>query len=169
MLLRLFCFFCAFNYAQPALPKLWASKPHQQSCKASFVLSLGDQGPRGVVQGSSASLGKSGAGSKGSKGPGSKAKDPIQERKEAQLADEAQVCSPLLAAIMSISLSCIKRQRGLYAFYILSSICAVSATVSRPAVPNLASVWWSWPPYQPGSSPMKADLFFVHTLHSTIA
>lgn len=46
-----------------------------------------------MLQGSSASLGKSGSGSKGGKGPGSKAKDPIQERKEAQLADEAQVLS----------------------------------------------------------------------------
>ena len=44
-----------------------------------------------LLQGSSASLGKSGSTSKGGKGPGSKAKDPIQERKEAQLADEAQV------------------------------------------------------------------------------
>lgn len=44
-----------------------------------------------LLQGSSASLGKSGGASKGGKGPGSKAKDPIQERREAQLADEAQV------------------------------------------------------------------------------
>ena len=44
-----------------------------------------------LVQVSSASLGKSGSASKGGKGPGSKAKDPIQERKEAQLVDEAQV------------------------------------------------------------------------------
>lgn len=44
-----------------------------------------------LLQGSSASLGKSGGASKAGKGPGSKAKDPIQERKEAQLADEAQV------------------------------------------------------------------------------
>ena len=52
-----------------------------------------------MLQGSSASLNKSGASSKGGKGPGSKAKDPIQERKEAQLADEAQVlCAHLLPA-----------------------------------------------------------------------
>lgn len=52
-----------------------------------------------VVQGSSASLGKSGSASKGGKGPGSKAKDPIQERKEAQLADEAQVHTPCLLSL----------------------------------------------------------------------
>ena len=44
----------------------------------------------------SSSSGKGVASSKGGKAPGSKAKDPIQERKEAQLADEAQVYKPLL-------------------------------------------------------------------------
>ncbi len=39
----------------------------------------------------SSSSGKGVASSKVGKAPGSKAKDPIQERKEAQLADEAQV------------------------------------------------------------------------------
>ena len=62
-----------------------------------------------MVQGSSASLGKSGASSKGGKGPGSKAKDPIQERKEAQLADEAQVLTPCLDG----TLSCIEMLRGM--------------------------------------------------------
>ena len=38
--------------------------------------------------------GKGGAAGKGPKGAG-KAKDPIQERKEAQLADEAQVMHPM--------------------------------------------------------------------------
>lgn len=52
-----------------------------------------------LMQGSSASLGKSGSTSKGGKGPGSKAKDPIQERKEAQLADEAQVLTLCLPSI----------------------------------------------------------------------
>ena len=44
----------------------------------------------------SSSSGKGVASSKGGRAPGSKAKDPIQERKEAQLADEAQVHKLLL-------------------------------------------------------------------------
>ena len=47
----------------------------------------------------SSSSGKGIASSKGGKAPGSKAKDPIQERKEAQLADEAQVHKLLLLFI----------------------------------------------------------------------
>jgi len=44
----------------------------------------------------SSSFGKGVSSSKGGKALGSKAKDPIQERKEAQLADEAQVHKLLL-------------------------------------------------------------------------
>ncbi|DBB12167.1 TPA: hypothetical protein ACH3X3_006274 [Trebouxia sp. C0006] len=45
----------------------------------------------------SSSSGKGVASSKGGKAPGSKAKDPIQERKEAQLADEAQTRADIQA------------------------------------------------------------------------
>lgn len=50
----------------------------------------------------SSSSGKGVASSKGGKAPGSKAKDPIQERKEAQLADEAQVHKLLLYLLHSM-------------------------------------------------------------------
>jgi hypothetical protein len=53
----------------------------------------------------SSSFGKGVSSSKGGKAPGSKAKDPIQERKEAQLADEAQV-HKLLLYLLHSSLVC---------------------------------------------------------------
>ena len=46
------------------------------------------------MQASNVSSGKGGPAGKGGKAAG-KAKDPIQERKEAQLADEAQVTHPM--------------------------------------------------------------------------
>ncbi len=54
----------------------------------------------------SSSSGKGVASSKGGKAAGGKAKDPIQERKEAQLADEAQV-HQLLLYLSHFTLSCV--------------------------------------------------------------
>ena len=62
----------------------------------------------------SSSSGKGVAPSKGGKVPGSKAKDPIQERKEAQLADEAQVHKLLLylsySILVCVLISCLDQQ-----------------------------------------------------------
>lgn len=55
----------------------------------------------------SSSSGRGVTSSKGGRGPGSKAKDPIQERKEAQLADEAQVHMPYHSMLSAV---CWQRQ-----------------------------------------------------------
>ena len=59
-----------------------------------------------ALQTSGLSSGKAASSSKGGKGPGSKAKDPIQERKDAQLADEAQVCTCLFIVFTPLSKWC---------------------------------------------------------------